>query len=74
MMISQNELRVLQACYLPRDNDGTVVESPEQLFERVDRTVSEAEQLNGIASDESIGKSGFTACLRRSSSCPTHPP
>ncbi len=41
--LSENALRVLEARYLRRDENGRVVESPEQMMQRVARAVAEAE-------------------------------
>ena len=50
-MITENAARVLRARYLRRDPLGKVVETPQQMFERVARAVSEAELLHGTAAD-----------------------
>ncbi len=47
MELTENALKVLRARYLLRDAKGTVVETPEQMFRRVARTISKAEQLYG---------------------------
>jgi len=47
--LSSNALHVLQARYLRRDEEGLIVESPEQLFERVARAVAQAELFHGNA-------------------------
>ncbi len=43
--LTQNALRVLEARYLKKNSSGEVVETPEELFERVARNVGEAERL-----------------------------
>jgi ribonucleoside-diphosphate reductase alpha chain len=43
LSLSENALRVLQARYLRRDENKRVVETPEELFDRVAAAVSEAE-------------------------------
>ncbi len=50
-MITENALRVLRARYLRRNSLGQVIETPQQMFERVARAVSEAELLHGTAAD-----------------------
>jgi ribonucleoside-diphosphate reductase alpha chain len=45
-----NALRVLEARYLKRDREGRVIESPDEMFERVARAVSYGELLYGNAS------------------------
>lgn len=47
MKLSENARKVLEARYLRRDDKGTVIESPEELFRRVAKGVSEAELLHG---------------------------
>jgi len=47
--LTENALRVLTARYLRRDEQRQVVETPEELFERVARAVAEAELLLGNA-------------------------
>lgn len=41
--LSENALTVLQKRYLKKDKDGSVVETPEQLFERVADNIAKAE-------------------------------
>lgn len=65
MMISQNGLRVLQARYLRGDGDGRITETPEQLFDRVARSVSEAELLHGTAADAKYWEERFHSMLSR---------
>ncbi len=45
MNLSENAKVVLEARYLRRNEEGRVVESPEELFRRVAKAVSEAERL-----------------------------
>lgn len=46
--VSVNQLRVLKERYLLRDGSGKVIETPEQLFQRVAHNIAEAElQYNG---------------------------
>lgn len=49
--LSENALRVLQARYLLRDGDGKVVETPDQLFKRVAKAISQAEKAWGSEAD-----------------------
>ncbi|NWF97660.1 MAG: adenosylcobalamin-dependent ribonucleoside-diphosphate reductase [Nitrospirae bacterium] len=44
MYLSENALTVLKARYLLKDEAGNIIETPEQMFERVARTVSSAEE------------------------------
>src|SRR5450759_3531106 len=47
MQLSENARKVLQARYLRRDAQGTVSETPDQLFARVARAIAHAELLLG---------------------------
>ncbi|MCX5718982.1 MAG: adenosylcobalamin-dependent ribonucleoside-diphosphate reductase [Nitrospirae bacterium] len=43
MTLSENSLKVLQRRYLIRDESGTIIETPEEMFARVAKIVSSAE-------------------------------
>jgi ribonucleoside-diphosphate reductase alpha chain len=45
MELSENALKVLQARYLLKDENGQVIESPKEMFGRVARSVAAAEKL-----------------------------
>lgn len=45
IQISTNALRVLEKRYLEKDSGGKVIETPEQLFRRVTKTIASAEKL-----------------------------
>lgn len=48
MNLTDNALRVLKARYLLKDEKGNIIETPEQMFGRVARTIASAEiQYNG---------------------------
>jgi ribonucleoside-diphosphate reductase alpha chain len=49
--ISPNALKVLQKRYLAKDEQGRVVETPQELFERVARNIAQAERLYGTDVD-----------------------
>ena len=61
--ISENGLRVLEARYLRRDNQGRVIETPEQLFERVAHAVAQAELPYGTSADAKFWKVRFLEML-----------
>ncbi|MEO0246872.1 MAG: adenosylcobalamin-dependent ribonucleoside-diphosphate reductase, partial [candidate division WOR-3 bacterium] len=44
MSLSENALKVLEKRYLKKDEQGNVVETPEQMFRRVAKTIAEVEQ------------------------------
>jgi ribonucleoside-diphosphate reductase alpha chain len=47
MKLSDNAVKVLRARYLLKDDDGNVIETPEQMFRRISRTVAGAEAAYG---------------------------
>lgn len=47
MKLTENALRVLKARYLLRDESGAVIESPEEMFRRVAKTIASAESGYG---------------------------
>jgi len=52
MTLSENSLKVLQRRYLIRDESGTIIETPEEMFARVAKNVSSAEsQYNSSPED-----------------------
>ncbi len=51
LKVSINAAAVLERRYLLKDDDGRVIESPEQLFRRVARTVASAEKKHNSEAD-----------------------
>ncbi|EHP88671.1 Ribonucleotide reductase large subunit domain protein [Geobacter metallireducens RCH3] len=45
MELSENALKVLKARYLLKDENGQIIETPEEMFERIARTVANTEKL-----------------------------
>jgi len=45
MELTENALKILRARYLFKDENGDVIETPEEMFERVAKTVASAESL-----------------------------
>lgn len=43
--LNANALRVLESRYLLKNSDGSIVETPEQLFKRVAHHIANAEHL-----------------------------
>jgi len=52
MELTENALKVLRARYLIRDDKGVVIETPEEMFRRVAKTIASAESLYGANPDE----------------------
>ncbi len=45
LRLSDNSLKVLEKRYLKKDNDGKVIETPQELFSRAARTIAGADRL-----------------------------
>ncbi len=54
LSLSVNAIKVLQARYLKKDHQGKIIETPEQLFERVAKTVVAAERPHKTLSEEQV--------------------
>jgi len=52
LKLSENALKVLERRYLKRDENGKIIESPEELFRRVARTIASADRLYGKKDSE----------------------
>ena len=52
MKLSENALKVLSARYLLKDNSGKIIETPDQMFRRVAKTVAYAEAMYGADPEE----------------------
>ncbi len=50
--LSENAIKVLEKRYLKRDTDGTVTETPQELFLRVSKTIADADLTFGASEDE----------------------
>jgi ribonucleoside-diphosphate reductase alpha chain len=55
LQMTENALQVLTHRYLLKDKDRNVIETPEQLFRRVAKTIAGSERIHG-ANDEAIQK------------------
>lgn len=71
MELSANALKVLQARYLLKDENGQVVETPEEMFARIARTVAGAEKL--YAGDVAWWEERFFALLSSLKFLPNSP-
>lgn len=47
LRLSENAIKVLEKRYLRRNTEGKIIETPEELFERVARSIAEAEKNYG---------------------------
>ncbi|MFQ3573074.1 MAG: vitamin B12-dependent ribonucleotide reductase [Thermodesulfovibrionales bacterium] len=52
LKLSQNALKVLEKRYLKKDEEGKVVETPDELFKRVAVSIAKADLLYGKTEDE----------------------
>jgi len=52
LKLSENALRVLENRYLKKDDSGKVIESPEEMFERVARAIAEVDLQYGATGEE----------------------
>ncbi len=52
LKLSDNALRVLETRYLAKDEEGKVIETPEELFQRVAKNIASADALYGHTSEE----------------------
>ena len=50
-MLNENAVKVLEKRYLDKDENGNIVETPEQMFSRVAKTVAKADELYNQNSD-----------------------
>jgi len=57
--LTDNALRVLEKRILARDHHGRVVETPENMFRRVARSVSEADLQHGTPADAAAAEEAF---------------
>ncbi|HSE37199.1 MAG TPA: adenosylcobalamin-dependent ribonucleoside-diphosphate reductase, partial [Blastocatellia bacterium] len=57
--LTENALRVLEKRILARDHHGSVVESPEDMFRRVARSISEADLQHGTPADAAAAEQAF---------------
>jgi len=52
LKISENALKVLERRYLKKDNDGKVIETPEEMFRRVAKTMADIDKQFGVSEAE----------------------
>lgn len=73
LRLSENAMRVLEARYLRRDKQGRIIESPEQMFERVAKAVAYAELLEGNARQAALWEDEFYKILTALDFLPNSP-
>jgi len=71
--LSKNALTVLEARYLKRDNVGNIIESPEELFRRVAKSISEAEIVLGESASAAECEKDFFQALSNLEFLPNSP-
>jgi ribonucleoside-diphosphate reductase alpha chain len=71
--LSRNALRVLERRYLRRDAAGKLIETPEQMLQRVARAVSQGELSFGTAADADRAEEEFRALLSSLEFLPNSP-
>jgi ribonucleoside-diphosphate reductase alpha chain len=71
--LSPNALRVLEARYLRRDTSCAVIETPEELFQRVARAIAQAELLLATEREADHWQAVFHDLLSPSTFCRTRP-
>ncbi len=71
--ISPNALKVLQKRYLAKDEQGRVVETPQELFERVARNIAQAERMYGTDADVDRAYERFYAVMAELDFLPNSP-
>ncbi len=73
MNLGENALRVLEARYLRRGGEGTLCETPDQLFARVARAVAHAELLLGNREQAALWEERFSTLLSSLDFLPNSP-
>nr|WP_025209894.1 vitamin B12-dependent ribonucleotide reductase [Hippea sp. KM1] len=74
MRLSENALVVLKSRYLQKDTDGNIIETPEQLIERVASAIAKADENYGSSKDEvSKTRDGFIQIMSELKFLPNTP-
>ena len=71
--LSDNALVVLEKRYLKKDGDGNVVETPEQMLQRVARAIAQAETIYGTRADAAHWEDEFYDVMARLDFVPNSP-
>ncbi len=73
LKLSENALRVLERRYLKKDKNGRVLESPEDMFRRVARTIAEADRIYDPQADVQKVEEEFYRLMTRLEFMPNSP-
>jgi ribonucleoside-diphosphate reductase alpha chain len=71
--LSDNALRVLERRYLTKDEEGKVIETPQELFRRVARHIASAELLYDAKADVSFWEEAFYQLMANLDFLPNSP-
>jgi ribonucleoside-diphosphate reductase alpha chain len=71
--LTENSLRVLEKRILARDHHGCVVETPEEMFRRVARSVSQADLEYGSPTDAAAAEQSFFKIMSNLAFLPNSP-
>lgn len=71
--LNANALRVLESRYLLKNSDGSIVETPEQLFKRVAHHIANAEHLLNNSEQQLYWEKEFFAVMSRLEFLPNSP-
>lgn len=71
--LSHNAIRVLESRYLLKNSDGSIVETPEQLFKRVAHHIANAEHLLNNSEQQLHWEKEFFAVMSRLEFLPNSP-
>jgi len=71
--LTQNAIRVLERRYLKRDEEGHVVEQPEDMFRRVAHNIASAEATDGPHADVEVWENAFYELMASAVFMPNSP-
>jgi ribonucleoside-diphosphate reductase alpha chain len=71
--LGKNALFVLQKRILARDNNGRITETPEEMFQRVARSIASAELAHGTPEDAAASEQAFLDVMTRLEFLPNSP-
>jgi ribonucleoside-diphosphate reductase alpha chain len=71
--LSDNAMRVLERRYLAKDGEGRVIETPQELFQRVARHIASAELVYDPKADVSVPEESFCQLMEELEFLPNSP-